>query len=161
MMHLFTFFIKTNETHGNINLFLSKYFIGPIGYYDQSSTGSNLRQLWENILIIKKILSLFLFILFFWNPILQFCRKRKNILIKIYDLSDLLMLDFWLHKNLGYFSNDTAVYEIIKLLNHYTFLVGFRFTESKKVRKNIFLLSTHNKIINGKYFYFINSSQTM
>ena len=104
MMHLCILFLKTNETLGNTNLFLSKYLIGPIGYYDQSSTGSNLRQLWGNILIIKKILSLFLFILFFWNSILQFCRKRKNILITIYDLSDLLMLDFWLHKNPGYFS---------------------------------------------------------
>jgi len=115
--HLLNSFYKLNETHGNTNLFLTKYFIGPIGFYSQNSIGSTLRKLCGSPRVRKKkFLSLFLFILCFWNPILQFWKKREKI-IKIYALSFQLMLDFWLHKSPGYFSTIPA-YVNIKLITH-------------------------------------------
>ena len=111
-----------NETHGNINLFLSKYFIWPIGFNSQNSIGSKLRKLWGSPRIRKKILeSIFVYIVFL-KPHFTVLKEKKKKLIKIYALSYQLMLDFWLHKSPGYFSTIPA-YVNIKQITHYTFLL--------------------------------------
>ena len=77
--HLLHLFYKLNETQGNRNLFLSKYFIEPIGYYGQNNIGSKLKKLWGSPRIRKKILeSIFVYIVFLKPRFTVLKEKKKN-----------------------------------------------------------------------------------
>ena len=123
-MYPYHLFYKSNETHGNTNLFLTKYFIGPIGFYAQSSIGSKLRKLCGSPRIRKKILESFFVYIVFLKPHFTVLKEKRKKMIKIYALSYQLMLDFWLHKSPGYFSTIPA-YVNIKQITHYTFLLVY------------------------------------
>ena len=103
------------------------------------------------------MLSLFLFILCFRSPILQFWRKTKC--IQIYALSDLCMRDFWPYKNIWYFSM-IPVYENIKLFNNFTFLLVSILLNQIKCGKRYFfyLLIIRSEIFNI-FIFQINNKQ--
>ena len=78
--HLLNSFYKLNETHGNTNLFLTKYFIRPIGFYSQNSIGSTLIKLCGSPRVRKKNSWVF-FCLYcaFETQFYSFERKEKKL----------------------------------------------------------------------------------